>query len=115
MRSLCILGLFLAGVGCARPAADSASARLIPIEVKNDGYVPSEVSAAPGERVTLVFTRTGSSKCGEKVVFPDLSIERTLPLDEAVPVEVTVPDSGRLGFACGMKMLEGAVVVRPTT
>jgi plastocyanin domain-containing protein len=96
------------------PSTETAAtgAREIAIGVKKDGYHPAEVDVAPGEEVVLVFTRTSDSRCAEKVVVPAAGIERTLPLSEPVRVAVTAPKSGRLDFACGMDMLEGALVVR---
>jgi len=96
----------------APPAEKSATAaREIAIEVKQDGYHPAEVKAQPGEEVVLVFTRTSESRCAEKLVVPAADVERDLPLNEPVRVELTAPASGQLAFACGMDMLQGALVV----
>ena len=86
--------------------------RSIAVEVGASGYSPSEVTAAAGEEVRLVFTRTSDEGCGQQLVFPDMNIRRDLPLDEAVPVEITMPASGSVAFTCGMGMYRGAVVVR---
>jgi len=45
-------------------------------------------------------------------VFPSLNIKRALPLNQAVDIEFTPPESGDVAFACGMDMFKGAVVVR---
>ncbi len=98
---------------CSSPPPPSApsGARTVAIEVGR-AYTPSEVSAAPGEALHLVFTRTTDEGCGQQLVFPDLEIRRDLPLDEPVAIDVTAPASGRLAFTCGMDMYRGAVVVR---
>lgn len=88
-----------------------AEAREVAIEVTKEGYDPAEIAAQPGESLMLVFTRTSKSRCAEKVVVPAAEVERKLPLNEPVRVTVTAPASGRLGFACGMDMMKGALVV----
>lgn len=41
-----------------------------------------------------------------------LKIQKDLPLDKAVSVDLTMPASGSLGFQCGMGMYKGAVLVQ---
>ncbi len=109
---LSFIALFGA-TGCTTaPAVSEPSRREIAVEVGASGYNPSEVSAASGEEVRLVFTRTSDEGCGQQLVFPELHIHRDLPLDEAVPVDVTMPASGTIAFTCGMGMYRGSVVVR---
>ena len=83
----------------------------IPIEVDAKGYHPSEAKALAGQSVRLLFKRTSDEGCGQQVVFPSLKITKDLPLGQTVPVDVTMPASGTLAFACGMGMLKGDLVV----
>ena len=98
--------------GSVTPSAAAPSRRESSVEVGASGYSPSEVAAAAGEEVRLVFTRTSDEGCGQQLVFPDMNIRRDLPLDEAVPVDITMPASGSVAFTCGMGMYRGSVVVR---
>ncbi|MBC7174161.1 MAG: cupredoxin domain-containing protein [Polyangiaceae bacterium] len=84
----------------------------IPITVDAEGYHPTEATAPAGERVRLVFKRTTDEGCGQQLVFPGLGIRKDLPLDEEVPVDITMPPSGSVAFTCGMDMYRGSVVVR---
>lgn len=84
--------------------------RRVEVEVTASGYAPDTVEVKAGQPITLVFTRTTDKGCGEKLVFPDLDIERDLPLDEAVPIELTPKADQRIAFTCGMGMYEGSVV-----
>jgi plastocyanin domain-containing protein len=84
----------------------------VAITVNDRGYQPAEATAAAGEPVRLVFTRTTDEGCGQQLVFPDLDIRRDLPLNEPVAVDITMPESGRVAFTCGMAMYQGAVVAR---
>lgn len=98
--------------GASTQAPPDDHRRSIAVEVGGSGYSPSEVTAAAGEEVRLVFTRTSDDGCGQQLVFPDMNIRRDLPLDEAVPVDITMPASGTVAFTCGMGMYRGSVVVR---
>jgi plastocyanin domain-containing protein len=91
------------------PAADRVA-----ISVTEKGFEPENVSVPSGKPVTLVFTRKTDSTCAKEVVIPldGQKIEKKLPLDEAVAVEVTFPKAGQITYACGMDMVKGIVTVQ---
>lgn len=109
--ALFALVLFACSSGAPTTSAPDDHRRAIAVEVGASGYTPNQVTAAAGEEVRLVFTRTSDEGCGQQLVFPDLNIRRDLPLDEAVPVDITMPADGIVAFTCGMGMFRGAVVV----
>lgn len=82
------------------------------VEVSASGFSPDTVTVAVGEPVTITFIRRSEEGCGTEVVFPDLKIEKPLPLNKPVEVTFTPQKAGELKFACGMDMLRGKVVVR---
>lgn len=92
------------------PSASQASIRPIAISVDASGYHPDSVRAAPGKQARLVFTRTSDEGCGHQLVFPTLTIQKDLPLNQPVTVDIAMPESGSIAFTCGMDMLRGAVV-----
>lgn len=103
--------------GEAKPAeaepsetAEAVADGRVDISVDASGYHPATISAPPKAKITLAFTRTTESGCGAELVLADLDIEKELPLNEVVEVEVEVPETGELGFACGMDMYKGKVV-----
>lgn len=112
MRKLAlVLVLGLSACGGEESAVPPSDGRpQIAISVNARGYEPAEVSAEGGAPVRLVFTRTTDEGCGQQLVFPDLDIRRDLPLNEPVAVDITMPETGRVAFTCGMAMYEGAVV-----
>lgn len=128
MRSILIpLALSLVVAGCQKkaeetPAAPAPSTAASPIgEVKGkqiaitaneNGFKPSEVKIAKGEETTLVFTRTTNDTCADKVVFPDLKIEKELPLNKPVAIVVPTGEAKTLGFQCGMGMFKSKVIVQ---
>jgi plastocyanin domain-containing protein len=79
------------------------------------GFTPGSIAVpkgAPGSKVTVTFVRTTDKTCATEVVFPDLQIEKPLPLNVPVPVEVPGDAARTLAFQCGMGMFKGAVVVK---
>ena len=124
MRSeLLVITLALALTGCEKKAADKSKAappaaptvqadgtRSIPINVNDEGFDPSKITAKPGEKLELVFTRRTKSTCGSQVKVADGPLT-DLPIDKPVTIAVTAPPSGQLAFACGMDMMTGVVVV----
>jgi plastocyanin domain-containing protein len=124
MRSLAIV---LAFVACKKdeapapkvaptPAAAVApskdGARRVEIEVNKEGYQPDKIPGKPGEKLDLVFTRTFEADCISQVKTPDGKLV-DLPMKKPVEVAVTVPQTGELGFACGMDMFHGVIVAQP--
>jgi plastocyanin len=87
----------------------------VEVEVNASGYHPATISAPAGAKITLAFKRTTAAGCGQQLVLADLDIDRELPVDETVEIEVEVPASGELGFACGMNMYKGKVVATQAT
>lgn len=84
--------------------------RAIPIAVKKVGYTPDAVTAKPGEKLTLVFTRVEDTECGAQVKV-DGGKAVDLPMNQPVELALVAPASGQVQFACAMDMMTGVVVV----
>jgi hypothetical protein len=84
----------------------------IKVTVSKNGYEPAEIKVEKGKPAKIAFTRTDAENCGGEVVFSKLNITRKLPVGETVLVEFTPTEAGELGFACGMGMLKGKVLVQ---
>lgn len=103
--------LLLAGIACNVGTATMPTE--IQIEAGMVGFRPSTIEIPAGRAVRLVFTRTIDSVCLEQVQIPDLGIGPvTLPLNQPVVIEVTVPKAGAFQFTCGMGMTKGTLVVK---
>lgn len=118
------LALVAAVAGCKREPASHANHNAssdeatvaaggtVTVRVDGSGYHPARIRAAANSEITLSFLRTTDECCGQQVKIPSLSIQRELPLNQAVAVQVRVPANGQLGFTCGMDMYRGSVVVQ---
>ena len=100
------------------PAGNSEPARAanvpegaIKITVSGDGYEPSSIPVKKGQPVKLAFYRADADNCGGEVVFSKQNIRKKLPVGETVTVEFTPTEAGEIGFACGMDMMRGKLVV----
>ncbi len=87
----------------------TGSANSVPtVEVTNEGFQPSRVALGADRRV--VFRRVADGTCATAVVFPSLGIQKVLPLNADVAIELPRDSHGELGFQCGMGMYRGKVV-----
>jgi plastocyanin domain-containing protein len=123
---VCIVGLGIVALSCSKRsdaspeppngstmiASATGEARIVADE---HGFTPSSISVPKGpagSKATLTFVRTTDKTCATEVVFPELNVEKPLPLN--VPVSLDVPsDAARtLHFQCGMAMFKGALLVK---
>jgi hypothetical protein len=84
----------------------------IPVTVSRAGFSPARVEVLQNEPIRLAFTRLDAQNCASEVVFPELGIRKALPVGQTVSVELPGRAAGQIGFACGMGMYKGAVVVK---
>jgi plastocyanin domain-containing protein len=119
--ALAALALVLAGtaaVACqrapvpsssqAKPSAEPQEATVVASE---KGFEPPTLELRAGVPARITFRRTTDKTCATEVIFPNLKIERDLPLNQPVVIELT-PQKGELTFACGMDMFKGSIVVQ---
>jgi plastocyanin domain-containing protein len=113
LGSLLVLLVTLVLGACEKKDAGAGTTRQgseIEITVDAVGYHPSEARAPAGKPVRLVFTRTTEDGCGEELLVPSLGIKKELPVNQPVPIDLTMPSSGKLAFTCGMDMMHGTIV-----
>jgi P-type Cu+ transporter len=75
------------------------------------GYSPDRVEVRQGVPVRLVFDRQETGDCTSRVVFSDFGINKSLPAYATTAVELLPEQVGEFGFACGMNMVHGTLVV----
>ena len=94
----------------ASAAIELEGVQEVRIRVKG-GYSPDVIKARTGVPLRIVFDRQEDGDCSSKVVFSDFALSRYLaPFVETV-VEFTPSRPGTYGFACGMNMIHGSLLI----
>lgn len=95
----------------AKASEDKGDEFSIDITVEG-GYTPNTISIPQGKTTKINFVRKDPSSCLEEVVLGDFKIRKYLPLNQKVTIEVTPKAKGEFGFACGMNMFHGKIIVQ---
>ena len=124
-RSWFVLVAFVLSVaaGCSKSGSTSSQAEpVIPpapdgvqqasVKVDKKGFSPSEVKLIKGKPALLYFVRTTDETCAKEVVFPELKIEKDLPLNTPVRIDIPTVEARTLTFQCGMAMYKSAVLIQ---
>src|SRR5262249_11393984 len=77
------------------------------------GYSPDVIRVRQGVPVEITFDRQEAGECTSQVVFPDLRVSAALPAYTRTVVRLRPDRAGTFGFACGMNMIHGTLVVDP--
>src|SRR6266567_108953 len=96
----------------ARAAELSGGVQRVTVAVRG-GYSPDVILARRGVPLEVVFDRQESGDCTSRVVFPDLAVTAALPAFTRTTVRLHPSRTGAFGFACGMNMIHGTLVVEP--
>ncbi len=103
---------FFFGPKKAGSAALRDGVQEVEVTVKG-GYSPEVIRVRQGVPVRLTFDRQESGECTSQVVFPDFGVKQTLPAFQTTTVDLMPDRAGEYGFACGMNMVRGRLVVEP--
>ncbi len=109
-----ILGWFFFGPKKAHSATQVGNVQEVTVTVKG-GYSPDLVRVRQGVPLRIVFDRQESGECTSRVVFPDFALNRSLSAYGQTTVELLPDRAGDFGFACGMNMIHGKLIVEPST
>src|SRR6266851_5029866 len=108
------LAWFFFGPKKARQAELVGQVQQVQVLVKG-GYAPNLIRVRQSVPLRIVFDRQEGGECTSRVVFPDFALNRALPAMAKTTVEFTPDKTGKFGFACGMNMVHGTLVVEPAT
>jgi Cu+-exporting ATPase len=75
------------------------------------GYSPSLIRVREGVPLRLIFDRQENNDCSARVVFPDFRVSKSLVAFGRTSVDLMPAHAGEYGFACGMNMLHGTLIV----
>jgi len=77
------------------------------------GYRPDVIRVRQGVPLEVVFDRQEAGDCTSRVVFADLGVSAALPAFARTTVLLSPAKTGTYGFACGMNMIHGTLIVEP--
>ncbi|MEU2287524.1 cupredoxin domain-containing protein [Streptomyces sp. NPDC013178] len=106
------LGRFFFGPRRVGAARVEGGVQRVEVTVRG-GYSPNLIRVRQGTPVELVFDRQEAGECTSRVVFPDLRVGAGLPSHTRTTVRLNPDRPGSFGFACGMNMIHGALLVDP--
>jgi membrane fusion protein, heavy metal efflux system len=90
-----------------RPRIQEARVLITP-----QGFEPDTLTLTAGTPAKITFVRTTDKTCATEIVVASLNIRRPLPINQPVAIEFPPGPPGEIGFACGMHMLRGTILVR---
>ncbi|MCB0347573.1 MAG: cupredoxin domain-containing protein [Bdellovibrionales bacterium] len=93
----------------AQPAAKKQ--QIIKLEVTEKGFEPSSPHAKSNVPVTLQITRKTDATCATAISIPAKKLKVDLPLNQMVEIKLGKLKNGTLHFACGMNMMDSAILV----
>jgi Cu+-exporting ATPase len=106
------LGWFFFGPRKATEAVLAGGVQRLEVTVRG-GYSPEVIRVLQGVPVELTFDRQESGDCTSRVVFPDFQLSAALPAWQRTTVRLDPGQAGEFGFACGMNMIHGTLIVKP--
>lgn len=102
----------LIGLSTAQAADSKVRHQDIQVQVTEKGFEPKQIDVKPGTAVTLKVTRKTDSTCATSIAISSKGIEKDLPLNKTVSIDLGKLDKGEVRFACGMNMVSGQIIVR---
>ncbi len=110
MKNILAITLLLVSTFAAN-ADDKPVTQAIQLSVTEKGFEPNKINVKPGTHVVLKVTRKTDSTCATQIKISEKKIKKDLPLNKEVSIDVGTLEKGKIGFACGMDMISGVIVV----
>src|SRR5437773_3629606 len=112
--ALILLALFAvaATAGCNQQQKSAAGPREVQLAVTDAGFEPARAEVPRGQAFTLVITRKTDQTCATEILIPALNERRSLPLNQAVRIDVPNGIADTLSYACGMHMFGGTIAAK---
>ena len=108
--AIAFLVWFFFGPKQSQAARAKGNVQEIEVTVKG-GYSPSIIRVQKDVPLRLIFDRQEAGDCTSRIVFPDFQASKTLAPFAKTTLEFTPDKAGQFGFACGMNMIHGTLIV----
>jgi len=113
LAGLLLIGLIIWWFWFYKPAGTitAAPGQMIDIRVRDGVYEPAHIEATVGKAISLRFIRSDEAACAAMVLFPELGIQKELPLNKPVVIRLVPDHPGSITFQCQMAMYRGTIQV----
>ena len=92
-------------------SAPAAQSKIIVINANDGGYVPKVQHVLANTKLQLNIITNNTTSCARSIVFPDLDVEKILPVTGQVSVDVPAQQKGFvMRYSCSMGMYTGQIV-----
>jgi plastocyanin domain-containing protein len=81
------------------------------IVLQNGTHKPSRIKIIANQATELYFLLKDASPCAEELIFPDLDISASLPVDKTMTILVPAQARREYAFHCHMQMYRGRLLV----
>jgi len=114
LAGVLLIGFIIWWFWLYRPAAGVAAApgQIVEVRVRDGVYEPSLIEAVAGKGISIRFIREDETACAGQVVFPELAVQKELPLGKPVVIRLVPEHAGEFSFQCQMAMYKGTLRVR---
>jgi len=114
VAGLLLIGFIIWWFWLYRPATGvtAAPGQTVEVLVKDGVYEPALIEAVAGKGVSLKFIREDEAACAGQVVFPELGVQKELPLGKPVVIRLVPDQPGDFTFQCQMGMYRGLLHVK---
>ncbi|MGM9905396.1 cupredoxin domain-containing protein [Lactobacillus sp.] len=92
--------------------ADLANGRQEGQVVVKGGYEPEVLYLKKGVPAEVTFKMEDKTACLSHVVFSSLGVDKDLSKEKLTKVQIPTDKAGEIGYACGMDMFHGKIVVK---
>ncbi len=93
-----------------KPEQAEAGSDRLTITVDHGVYEPAHIHIVAGKSTELRFRRLDESPCAEVVLFPELGISESLPVNKVKTIKISPLAAGEYEFHCQMKMYRGKLI-----
>ena len=107
LLGLLAIGLVVWWFWFYKPVTVSVSNSDIIIIADSGSYTLAHLTLPANKPTTLTFLRKDESPCAGVVMIPSLDINQTLPLNQAITVDLPGLAAGQYPFYCQMQMYRG--------
>src|ERR1041385_9037853 len=101
-KALIVVLVLVAGIVVyAQNKKTAAEPQTAKITINEKGFEPSSITLKANVPAKITFLRTTNDTCATAIAIPDYKIQKDIPLNKPVVVDLTPTKSGTVGFACG--------------